>query len=229
ASNVRIVNGTLAITARRESAEGADYTSARVTTKGRLAFGPGMALPDGAAAQRVRVEARIQLPRPAGQGLWPAFWMLPEKSVYGAWPASGEIDIMEAVNSFEFVGQGVHFGEPVPDNRQIYGRAEDGQVSSLPRAWDDGFHVYGVEWGPDALVFLVDGRQHLVARPRGQAAENGFFVPRATQDTPLNAPFDQPFHVIFNLAVGGNWPGPADGSTPLPATMFVDWVRVCAA
>jgi beta-glucanase (GH16 family) len=89
-----LADGMLSITARRDSVAGKQYSSARINTRDRFAFRYG------------RVEARIRLP--AGQGLWPAFWLLPQDDAYGGWAASGEIDVMEAVNLGKSGGNNVH-------------------------------------------------------------------------------------------------------------------------
>ncbi|KSB91018.1 glucan endo-1,3-beta-D-glucosidase [Caulobacter vibrioides] len=189
-----------------------DYASGKILTRGKASWRYG------------RVEARARVP--GGQGVWPAIWMMPEDDAYGAWPRSGEIDILETVN----------LGAPCPgcdggrENR-IFGTihfAADtagthGQVSrstAMP-ASADGFHVYAVEWSPRAIVWSVDGRPYATAsavdwkRADGQAGA---------------APFDRPFHLILNLAFGGRWPEGANAGgvdeAALPAVMEVDWVRV---
>lgn len=153
-----------------------------------------------------RFEVRAQLPKT--QGLWPAIWMLPTHNAYGGWPASGEIDIMELVgHTPEFVYGTAHFGNTYDDRNYITGetRRDSGDFS-------DGFHVYSVEWVPDTLRWYVDGElYHRVVR---------------ADVAPYRWPFDQPFHMLLNVAVGGNWPGNPDATTRLPQRMIVDYVRV---
>jgi len=200
--SARLEDGLLKITARREvvsdPVQNFNYTSARITTRDRFAFKYG------------RIEASIKLP--AGQGLWPAFWLLSQGSPYGSWAATGEIDVMEAVNlggtgGNEIFGT-IHYGGIFPAN----------QFTSIEYTPDENvtedFHTYAVEWDATEIRWYFDDFQY--------ATQNNWFSDGG--DYP--APFDQPFYVLFNLAVGGNLPGSPNGSTPFPATMEVDWVRV---
>jgi beta-glucanase (GH16 family) len=153
------------------------------------------------------IEARIKLP--AGQGLWPAFWAIGTDFDRVGWPDSGEIDLMENVANDPFKVYGVLHG-PQEGRRNGYNLvAATRSATSLA----SGFHVFGIDWSPGKIVFTLDG------------------VPYATR-TPASLPagsqwvFDKPFYLILNLAVGGDFPGPPDATTPFPATMLVDWVRV---
>lgn len=192
--NVEVSEGTLKITARRENSNGRNYTSARIRTidKGDWTYG--------------RFEARIKLP--AGRGLWPAFWMLPTDEVYGGWPQSGEIDIMELIGSEPATIHGtIHFGPLWPNNRQ------SGESYELHTGrFSDDFHEFAVEWEPNEIRWYVDG--YLYARKTNSDV------------APSRWPFDQDFHFLLNVAVGGNWPGSPDGTTRFPQTMEVDYVRV---
>jgi len=189
-----------------------DYASGKILTKGKASWRYG------------RIEARARVP--GGQGVWPAIWMMPEHETYGGWPRSGEIDILETVN----------LGAPCPtceggkENRvfgtiHFAGDANGGhkQVSTgtpIP-ASSDGFHVYAVEWSPEAIVWFVDGQRYAEAKAADWKRDD-----REVAATP----FDQPFHLILNLAFGGRWPEGANAKgideAALPATMEVDWVRV---
>lgn len=196
--SARLENGLLVITAREEDVGGKRFTSARINTRDRFAFRYG------------RVEARMRLP--GGQGLWPAFWLLPQDDVYGGWAASGEIDIMEAVNLGGAGGNNVHgtihFGGAWPDN-QFTGSSY--LVSTDATA---EFHTYALEWDPTELRWYVDDVLY--------AMQNAW----STTGGPYPAPFDQPFYLLLNVAVGGNFPGAPDSTTAFPATLEVDWVRV---
>ena len=214
--NVQVANGALQITARRESAEGYNFTSGRVTTRDRVAFKYG------------RIEASIKLP--SGQGLWPAFWMLPQddevgtapgKGLYGVYAQSGEIDIVEAINldaNPTPAGRGgdneifstIHFGGDSSVNQNL--SSETIYTPSFDVTAD--FHTYAFEWDEFEMRWYADGTLYKV--------EN--FWSSAGGAYP--APFDQPIYVLFNLAVGGSFPGSPDGTTPSPATMEVDWIRV---
>ncbi len=196
--NARLEGGLLIITARRESTNGFAYTSARLNTRDRFAFRYG------------RIEASIKLP--PGQGIWPAFWMLPQDSVYGTWAASGEIDIMEAVSPSASGGNEVHgtihYGGQWPNN-QYTGTSYDVATSVTGE-----FHEYAVEWDQTEMRWYVDGILY--------GTQNSW----STTAAPFPAPFDEHFHILLNVAVGGNWPGPPNGSTVFPTEMEVDYVRV---
>lgn len=196
--NLDVRDGTLRIAARRERSNGFAYTSSRISTRDRFAFRYG------------RIEARIRLP--GGQGLWPAFWLLPQDPVYGGWAASGEIDIMEAVNLGAAGGNEVHgtlhYGGPSPDNTWTNGSYV------VPGSTTDEFHSYSLEWDEAEMRWYVDGVMYQV--------QNSWYTTAA--DFP--APFDQPFYVLLNAAVGGNWPGAPDDNTAFPAVMEIDYVRV---
>ncbi|MFU7528995.1 family 16 glycosylhydrolase [Qipengyuania sp. ASV99] len=237
--NIAVENGYLLLKARAETFTGParppeiagdtnpqitkEYTSGKVRTRGLHAWKYG----------RIEVRAKV----PPGQGMWPAVWMMPADDDYGRWPLSGEIDILEAVNIGADcdtcegnVGENrtvsaLHFGDLPPDNRLVDNKTALPDLA-LP---SDDFHVYAVEWGEGLIRFLVDDRVH-------------FTVTRDQWDTgsPIasgnpNAPFDRPFYVMANLAVGGRWPerdnekGLAPGS--IPAQFALDWIRVyqCAS
>lgn len=196
--NVFVANGRLHITARRENFGGRQYTSARLRSRGLRDFRYG------------RMEARIKLPK--GQGIWPAFWMLPTNSPYGGWAASGEIDIMESVNQMTSVHGTIHYGGGPPNNTNTGGLITPAVDVST------GFHEYAVEWTADEIRWYFNDVQYFVTN------SNTWFSDSAPSNN--RAPFDQPFHFLLNVAVGGNWPGSPNGGTPFPQTMEVDWVRV---
>ena len=193
--NSFIENGTLVIEAREEKYIGRSYTSARMRTVGKGDWQYG------------RFEARIKLP--TGQGLWPAFWMLPSEWRYGGWPSSGEIDIMELVgHEPETVHGTIHFGGL--GNHLFTGKGytlEEG-------IFNDEFHVFAVEWEEREMRWFIDDELFLT--------QNSW----STKNAAYPAPFDQPFHILLNVAVGGNWPGPPDETAVFPQRMEVDYVRV---
>jgi beta-glucanase (GH16 family) len=188
------------------------FSSARVTTRGKASWLFG------------KFEVRARLPQ--GQGTWPAIWMLPEKDHYGSWAASGEIDILEAVNlgvacakcpggrENTILGT-LHFGGKWPNNKQ------KGEEVPFPDVLDGGFHTYAIEWYPDRIIWQVDG--HTFAERRAEEWST-------TGSTAPGAPFDQPFHLILNLAIGGKLAESRGlGGVRLdgyPKRMEVDWVRV---
>jgi beta-glucanase (GH16 family) len=192
-----VADGILHIVARRGD-DGA-ITSARLWTRNRREVLYG------------RIEARIQVP--AAPGMWAAFWMMPTDSPYGRWAACGEIDIMETINLADAVHGTIHFGGEWPENARAGGqrRFEGGELSKA-------FHVYAVEWTPDEIRWFVDGEQYHSVSSRDWYSAGDPENPRA--------PFDRPFHLLLNLAVGGHWPGTPDEDTDFPQTMLVDWVRV---
>ncbi len=154
-----------------------------------------------------RIEARIRVP--SGQGLWPAFWMLGSNINEVGWPNCGEIDILENVGSEPSTIHGTLHGPGYSDRSGI------GGSYTLPgnRRFTDAFHVFAIEWEPNVVRFSVDGALYKTLTPA---------------DLPRGAVwiFDRPFFLILNLAVGGDWPGRPDASTPFPQTMRVDYVRI---
>lgn len=192
--NARVEDGHLVIEARKDTMGGMNYTSARLVTKNKGDWQYG------------RVEVRAQLP--AGKGMWPAIWMLPTNWEYGGWPRSGEIDIMENVGYWPDSVFGTVHTEAY--NGMLGTQKTKGTVyNDLSKA----FHVYGIEWTADSILFMVDGTVYN----------------RFTNDkTGVAAwPFDKTFHLLLNIAVGGNWGGKygVDDSI-FPQKMLVDWVRV---
>ena len=192
--NAAIVNGNLQLIALRESYSGYNFTSALVHTKNSMNWRYG------------RIEARIKLP--ASNGFVPAFWILPADEIYGWWPNSGEIDIME---------------HPTNLVNQIYGTVHTGTYNSFTGVGSKGgsiliadaetqFHVYAIEWSEEKIDFYVDEQKYFTFNNEhsGQGAW----------------PFDHPFYVILNLAVGGGWVGNPDISSLFPATMEIDYVNV---
>jgi beta-glucanase (GH16 family) len=152
-----------------------------------------------------RVAASLKVP--AGRGLWSAFWMLGEDIGEVGWPACGEIDVMEHVTS-----------DPAAVHGTLHGPGYSGLAGGVGRRLDAGaplsaaFHEYAVEWTPDRVTWLLDDVAYSTLTPA---------------DVPGPWPFRHPFHLLLNLAVGGDWPGlePAAEAT-LPATLEVAWVRV---
>lgn len=191
--NLFFQDGKMIIEARPESFQGKNYTSSKILTQGKrpIKFG--------------RIDIRAILPK--GKGIWPAFWLMPEKSVFGGWPKSGEIDLMEVVGHEPNKTHGtIHYG-PGPGSTSI------NRSYTLPaNTFNDAFHVFSLEWKEDQIKWLVDG--------------NLFSTIHKTDLGAHNYPFNEAFYVIFNLAVGGNWPGNPDASTYFPQWLIVDYIRV---
>lgn len=195
AENITVEDGNLKITAIKESFMASGYTSARINTAGKFEQEYG------------RFEARIQLPW--GQGLWPAFWLLGNNIDEVSWPQCGEIDIMEyrgqaPTNLLGSVhGPGYSAGNAIGKNYKL----ENDRFYT-------GFHIFGIEWGPDYINYYVDDVLYNQITP---GDVNGEWV------------FDHPFYIIINLAVGGNFVGSPNASTVFPQTMLIDYVRVYSA
>jgi beta-glucanase (GH16 family) len=212
ADNVRVASGSLILQAHKEDYQGAAFTSGRVHGRGLgdVLYG--------------RIDIRAKLPR--GQGLWSALWMLPSDPYHyattcddgkewqgnpdcDAWPNSGEIDIMEHVGyDMKRVHSTVH-------TQRFFSSGPDLRNASIEVAdVAGGFHVYSLEWAPEVIRVFVDGVE--------------FYRYDRNDADWRDWPFDQPFHLIMNLAVGGFWGragGPID-STAFPAKMEIDYVRV---
>jgi len=201
--NAQINRGNLVITAQQENApfvcsDGStnSYTSARLKTQGLFSQAYG------------RFEARIKVS--AGQGMWPAFWMLGKDITTAGWPTCGEIDIMENIGK-----------EPGTVHGSLHGpstttRTSDAtSIFTLPagQAFADDFHLFAVEWERGVVRFYVDSNLYATFT-ESQWPAGGTWV------------FDHSFFIILNVAVGGNWPGSPDSSTVFPRHLLVDYVRV---
>lgn len=190
--NITVQNGILIITAKKESYKGSSYTSARILTKGKFEQAYG------------RFEARIRLPY--GQGMWPAFWLLGNNIDEVKWPNCGEIDIMENRGQEPSITHGTVHGPGYSG-----GLAITKSYDLVNDRLDTGFHIFGIEWGPEYINFYVDDVLYNQITP---ADVTGEWV------------FDRPFYIILNLAVGGSFAGPPNSETSFPQTMLVDYVRV---
>ena len=188
-------NGKLRIIARRERSNSCKYTSARLRTKYRGDWLYG------------RVEVRARLP-PSKRGLWPAIWLLPTDEVYGGWPHSGEIDVMEHVG-WEKNGL-IHSACHSTRHNPTVGRQRS-KAKLIPTAHRK-FHVSAVDWQPTRISIFVDNELVLKVDDKGFGAQSW--------------PYDQRFHLLLNLAVGG-WGGMKGiDDRAFPACFEVDSVRV---
>jgi beta-glucanase (GH16 family) len=197
--NARVENGHLVIEARKESWQGSPYTSARLVTKGKGDWTYG------------RIEVRAKLP--SGRGTWPAIWMLPTGWEYGSWPDSGEIDIMEHVGF-----------DPDVVHASVHTKSYNHKINTHKTAKlgvsnaRTGFNVYAIEWTPDEIRAFINKQHYFTFKNERLTNSSAGFG---------EWPFDKPFHLLLNLAVGGNWGG-AQGvdETIWPQRMEVDYVRV---
>nr|WP_294491870.1 glycoside hydrolase family 16 protein [uncultured Mediterraneibacter sp.] len=201
-NNIYIRDGKLVLKPiRKVDKDGSvSYTCGRVNTRYKHDFQYGL------------FEARAKVPE--GRGFLPAFWMMPtEEYFYGQWPRCGEIDIMEVLGNDTKTSYGtLHFGEPHCESQ--------GSYTLKKGTFSDRYHLFAVEWKPGKIRWYVDGRLiHM--------EHNWYSVTEGEGKKPYPAPFDQPFYIIFNLAVGGNWPGRPDGSTDIENAEFcIDYVKV---
>lgn len=153
-----------------------------------------------------RIEMRAKLP--SGQGYWPAFWMLPTATTYGGWAASGEIDIMESKGSNPgLIYNSIHYGGAYPAN--VFSTTTTPLVGAA-----GNYHEYAVEWQAGEIRWYIDDVL--------SATRNSWYSTAG----PFPAPFDVNFHVLLNLAVGGNFGGNPNGSTVFPGSFVIDYVRV---
>ncbi len=187
--NASIENGQLVITARQENFGGMSYTSARMKTQGRKSWKYG------------RIEARIAMP--SFMGVWPAFWMLGDNISTIGWPACGEIDVMEHVNTENATHGTIHWQDH-NGNYANYGGSTPTNVTS--------YHVYAIEWDANSIKWFLDGNQFHEASIAGGV--NG------------TSEFHENFFILLNMAIGGNWPGFNIDNGAFPAKMYVDYVRV---
>ncbi|WNH14017.1 family 16 glycosylhydrolase [Thalassobellus suaedae] len=219
--NVKVENGVLLLTALKEDFNGASYTSARLSTKDLFEQAYG------------RFEARIKVT--GGSGLWPAFWLLgadcetevddnPETL---KWPICGEIDIMEYRRQ-----------EPTKVSGSVHGPGYSGETNpqgQITKSYDlgndrldAGFHIYGIEWGPEYINYYIDDVLYNQITPSDIEVTPSDVIYELEDGTDVtgNWVFNKPFYIIINLAVGGAFPGAPDSDETFPQSMLVDYVRV---
>ena len=202
--NIYLKDGKLVLQAIKTTKDGADYyTSGRVNTQNKHDFKYG------------KFEAKIKVP--SGMGFLPAFWMMPtDEQNYGQWPKCGEIDIMEVMGqSTDTLHGTIHYGDP-------HGQKQGTYVIDASKAdFAEDFHVYTCEWEPGKITWYVDGVKF-------HEATDWYTKREGFDEVAYPAPFDQPFYMIFNVAVGGSWVGYPDETTEFGdnAQMVVDYVRV---
>jgi beta-glucanase (GH16 family) len=188
--NATVSNGQLVITAKREAFGGMQYTSARMKTQGKKSWKFG------------KIEARIAMP--SFQGVWPAFWMLGDNIGSVGWPACGELDIMEHVNTGGTVYGTAHWSDPNNNYASYGGNTTLGSLTA--------FHNYWIEWDASLVKWFVDGVKYHEINIAGGINGTG--------------EFSNNFFILLNLAIGGNWPGFTVDNNAFPANMYVDYVRV---
>ncbi len=200
--NIFVRDGKLVLKAIKTEKDGKEYyTSGKVNSQNKRDFMYG----------KVVVSAKV----PEGQGLWPAIWMMPQdEQFYGQWPKCGEIDIMEVLGNQVDTAYGtLHYGEPHAEQQGTVVLTDGSTFASE-------FHEYSVEWEPGEFRYYIDGEHYLTIN-------DWFTAVNGEDEKPYPAPFNQPFFVQMNLAVGGNWPGNPDETTDFDNAEFeIDYVRV---
>ena len=210
--NIRVEEGLLKITAKYESYEGKNYTSARINTQDKFEFIYG------------RVEMRSKLPN--WEGMWPAFWLLGANIDEIGWPNCGELDILEhgdyvkdsTSNDPGLISSAVHYG-PQDYSRQttnvpgkiFFDTGQERFIRSekiIEKPFEE-YHTYSMQWSPDKIQFFIDEELHLEFPMQSQ-----------------HSPFDKPFFLLLNLAVGGHWTDGYVASGFTEATYEIDYVRV---
>lgn len=199
--NIYVKDGNLVLKGIKEETEdGVKYTSGKVTTQNKRDYKYG------------RFEARLKVPK--GQGLWPAFWMMPtDENLYGSWPRCGEIDIMEVLGHEPEKAYGtIHYGNPHKESQ--------GSYTLSGESFADDYHVFAVEWEPNEMRFYIDGKLY-------HKVNDWFTKQEGGDEITYPAPFDQTFYLQFNLAIGGTWPGNPDETTDFENAEYkIDYVRV---
>jgi len=197
--NARVENGHLIIEARKDAWEGREYTSARLVSKGKGDWTYG------------RFEVRAKLP--TGRGTWPAIWMLPTHRDYGGWPDGGEIDIMEHVG---FDPNVIHASVHTKSYHHSIGTQKTAKIKVETARTE--FNTYAVEWTPEDIRAFVNEKHYFTFKnERIKNSAAGY----------KQWPFDKPFHILLNIAVGGTWGGQKGvDKTIWPQRMEVDYVRV---
>lgn len=210
--NIRVEEGLLKIIAKYESYEGKNYTSARINTQDKFEFTYG------------RVEMRAKLPN--WEGMWPAFWLLGANIDEIGWPNCGELDILEhgdyvkdsTSNDPGLISSAVHYG-PQDYSRQttnvpgkiFFDTGQERFIRSekiIEKPFEE-YHTYSMQWSPDKIQFFIDEEMHLEFPMQSQ-----------------HSPFDKPFFLLLNLAVGGHWTDGYVASGFTEATYEIDYVRV---
>lgn len=200
--NIYLQDGSLVLKPVENRSEDGNvsYTSGRINTQHKHDFKYGL------------FEARVKVPE--GQGFLPAFWMMPtDENLYGQWPRCGEIDIMEVLGNNTDTSYGtIHYGNPHSESQGSY-TLDEGSFS-------EEYHVFDVEWEPGKISWYVDGK--LI-----HTEDNWYSATEGQGEITYPAPFDQPFYIILNLAVGGNWPGNPDDTTDIEnSAYYIDYVKV---
>jgi beta-glucanase (GH16 family) len=169
------------------------YLTGGIYTKGKFAYQYG----------KIEIRAKLE----SAQGAWPAMWMLSEEKKYGAYPKNGEIDIMEHLNFDNIIYQTTHSYYTLELKEK-----ENPPYYKTTKVDTEQYHVYGLEWYPDKLVYTLNGKET-------------YTYPKLEGVDASQWPFDQPFYILIDQQLGGSWVGKVKPED-LPVQMIVDWVRV---
>lgn len=201
-ANTYIRDGKLVLKAIKNVDEKGNvtYTSGRVSTQYKKDFTYGI------------FEARVKVPK--GKGFLPAFWLMTtEEEIYGQWPRCGEIDIMEVLGHDTNTTYGtIHFGLPHKQSQ--------GKLALETENFSEEYHTFQLKWEPGKISWYVDGKFFF-------EESDWYSVREEIGEIPYPAPFDHPFYILLNLAVGGDWPGKPDETTDFENAVYeIDYVKV---
>ena len=169
------------------------FLTGGVSTKGKFSFQYG----------KIEIHAKLE----CAEGAWPAIWMLPQENKFGSWPNSGEIDIMEHLNSDSIIYQTIH-----SNYTKVLGKENNPPHGGTCSVDISAFNTYGMEWYPDKLVFTVNGIK-------------SFVYPKLKGANSSQWPYDEPFYILIDQQLGGSWVGKVN-IDDLPVQMIVDWIKV---
>ena len=197
-ANTALQNGKLVITAKKETYQNREHTSARLTTEGKVEYKYG------------RIDVRAKLPK--GQGIWPAIWMLGDDMSSVGWPACGELDMMELLGHEPHKIHGsINYGPQ--GNSWAHTKTTSYSLPVSEGDFSDKYHVFSVLWEENSIKYYVDDNLYATYNPNNIAGGQAWR-------------FNHPFFFILNIAVGGDWPGNPDQTTVFPQQMLIDYIRI---
>ena len=197
-ANTALQNGKLVITAKKETYQNREHTSARLTTEGKVEYKYG------------RIDVRAKLPK--GQGIWPAIWLLGDDMSTVGWPACGELDMMELLGHEPYKIHGsINYGPQ--GNSWAYTKTTSYSLPASEGDFSDKYHVFSVLWEENSIKYYVDDNLYATYNPSNIAGGQAWR-------------YNHPFFFILNIAVGGDWPGNPDQTTVFPQQMLIDYIRI---
>ena len=197
-ANTALQNGKLVITAKKETYQNREHTSARLTTEGKVEYKYG------------RIDVRAKLPK--GQGIWPAIWLLGDNMSTVGWPACGELDMMELLGHEPYKIHGsINYGPQ--GNSWAHTKTTSYSLPVSEGDFSDKYHVFSVLWEENSIKYYVDDNLYATYNPNNIAGGQAWR-------------FNHPFFFILNIAVGGDWPGNPEPTTIFPQQMLIDYIRI---